>query len=353
MAKIHKIAFILFIAICSSTQVFGQIGGQHVYEFLRLPSSARVSALGGSVISVLDDDLALAYHNPAQLNPLQHQRLTFSHNFHFADISNGYFAYAHDLPKLGITAQLGIQYIDYGTFTGADHRDILTGDFEAGETAIVLSAARQMNERIRLGLSIKPIFGNLENYSSGGLAADIGLTYTGSDSSLVIGIVAQNIGNEWDSYTNTKKGTTPFDVQIGLSKRLRYLPFRFSIVGHHLQKWGVRYDDPNRVVSTNLLGETQEQSAFSKGVDNFFRHFVFSGEFLLGRNENLRLRLAYGHLRRKELSVENFRSLAGFSGGIGIKVSKFRLDYGVAYHHLAGATNHITISTGLGEFRKM
>ena len=77
---------------------------------------------------------------------------------------------------------------------------------------------------------------------------------------------------------------------------------------------------------------------------------IFSGEFMLGKNQNLRLRASYNHLRRKELSLTTFRSMAGFGLGFGIKVNAFKLDYGIGYHHIAGATNHISISTDLGKF---
>jgi len=327
-----------------------QLGGQHIYEFLSLPSSGRVTALGGSVISVLDDDIALANHNPASLNSEMHNRINFSHNIHFADISNGYVAYGRHIEKWGITTHAAMNYIDYGEFIAADDRDIVSGTFDAGETAFVLGASKRMNERIILGANVKAVFSNFENYNSTGLAADLGLNYVGADSSFVFSIVANNIGGELSSYTENYRGSAPFNLSIGVTKRLTHLPFRFGIIADNLQRWNVRYDDPNRVVETNLFGETEEQSEISKRADNLFRHLLFSGEFLLGKRGNLRLRIAYRHLRRQELAVEGFRSLAGFSGGFGIKVSKFRLDYGVGYHHLAGATNHITISTGLNEF---
>lgn len=334
-------------SVCTS---HAQLGGQHIYEFLSLPSSGRVTALGGSVISVLDDDIALANHNPASLNPDMHNRINFSHNIHFADISNGYVAYGRHLAKWGITAHAAMNYIDYGEFIAADDRDVVSGTFEAGETAFVLGASKRVNERIVLGANFKTVFSRFENYTSTGLAADLGLNYIGADSSFVFSIVANNIGGEVSSYTENYRGSAPFNLQIGISKRLKYLPFRVGIIADNLQRWNVKYDDPNSVVETNLFGETEEQSEIGKRADNLFRHFIFSGEFLLGKKGNLRLRIAYRHLRRQELSVEGFRSLAGFSGGFGIKVSKFRLDYGVGYHHLAGATNHITISTGLNEF---
>jgi len=339
----------LAVLVCPDS-MNAQLGGQHIYEFLSLPSSGRVTALGGSVISVIDDDIALANHNPASLNPEMHNRINFSHNIHFADISNGYVSYGRHLSKWGITMHAAMNYIDFGEFIAADDRDVVSGTFEAGETALLIGASIRMNERIVLGANIKSVFSSFENYSSTGLAADLGLNYIGGDSSFVFSIVANNIGGELSSYTENYRGSAPFNLQIGITKRLKYLPFRIGIIADNLQRWNVRYDDPNSVEETNLFGESEEQSELSKRADNLFRHLIFSGEFLLGKSGNLRLRIAYRHLRRQELAVDGFRSLAGFSGGFGIKVSKFRLDYGVGYHHLAGATNHITISTGLNEF---
>lgn len=350
MKKYLQYSLIAIATVFSIDTADAQIGGQHLYEFLSLPSSGRVTALGGSIISVLDDDISLANHNPASLNSEMHNRINFSHNIHFADISNGYVSYGRHIEKWGITTYAAMNYIDYGEFVAVDDRDVVSGTFDAGETAFILGASKRVNERIILGANFKTVFSRFENYNSTGLVGDLGLNYVGSDSSFVFSIVANNIGGEVSSYTESYRGSAPFNFQIGVSKKLKYLPFRVGIIADNLQRWNVRYDDPNQVEETNLFGEIEEQSEFSKGTDNIFRHLIFSGEFLLGKRGNLRLRIAYRHLRRQELSVDGFRSLSGFSGGFGIKVSKFRFDYGVGYHHLAGATNHITISTGLNEF---
>jgi hypothetical protein len=159
------------------------------------------------------------------------------------------------------------------------------------------------------------------------------------------------VGAELSTYSGTSFGM-PVDLQIGISKRLKYLPFRFSIIGHQLHRANVRYDDPNAQQVTDIFGEEIKTNKFSESVDNIFRHVIINGEFLIGKNENLRLRLGYNHLRRKELSLTSFRSLAGFSLGFGVKVNAFKLDYGLGYHHVAGAINHISISTDLSKFFK-
>jgi hypothetical protein len=79
---------------------------------------------------------------------------------------------------------------------------------------------------------------------------------------------------------------------------------------------------------------------------------VFNGEFLFGKKDNFRLRFGYNHLMRKELSVRNLRSLAGFSMGAGLKISRFRIEYGRSILHLGANLNHFSISTNFREFTK-
>lgn len=340
----------LFLLL-STISVTAQIGGKNAYEFLNLPASARITALGGSLIGVQDEDVTLALSNPASLNRQMHNRISFSHNFHFAGISNGYVSYGRTLKSLGVNAHFGVQYISYGDFVAADALGTQTGTFSAGETAFVLGASKKVADRITVGANLKGVFSNLESYSSTGVLADLGLNYGKDSSSFIISFVVKNIGAEVTTYAGTSFGT-PLDVQIGISKRLKYLPFRFSIIGHQLHRANVRYDDPNKVETTDIFGEAPKENKFGDAVDNVFRHIIFNGEFLLGKNENLRLRAGYNHLRRKELSLTSFRSLAGFSLGFGIKINAFKLDYGLGYHHVAGAVNHISISTDMGKFFK-
>ncbi len=347
MRHLSFFIFILLFSVKGETQ----LGGKDAFEFLNLPSSARITALGGHLISVQDEDVTLALANPASLNNKMHNRVSFSHNFHFADIQNGYVAYARKLDKLSLNVHFGIQYINYGDFSYADVLGNQDGSFTARETAFILGASKKIAERITIGANIKGVFSNLESYSSTGILMDLGMNYAKDSSGFILTFLVKNIGAELTTYNGTRFGT-PLDVQIGISKRLKYLPFRISLIAHQLHKANVRYDDPDKEVQTDIFGEEVKGNKFAESVDNIFRHVIINGEFILGKNENLRLRAGYNHLRRKELSLSTFRSLAGFSLGFGIKISAFKLDYGVGYHHIAGAANHISISTDLGKFFK-
>jgi hypothetical protein len=160
------------------------------------------------------------------------------------------------------------------------------------------------------------------------------------------------MGTQLKTYYGEARENLPYDLQIGVSKKLARAPFRFSVAAHDLLRWQLRYDNPleNEV---SLLGEdTNTQSAFSLGIDNLFRHLNFGGEIVLGKSENFRLRFGYNHQMRREMSLQNIRSLAGFSFGAGFKINRFRIDLGSGRQHIAGGMTHLSISTNFGTFKR-
>jgi hypothetical protein len=337
--------FSLF-ALNASAQI---TGGQHVFQFLRLSPSARITALGGSQIAVQDDDPGFAALNPAALNPSMAGQITLQHNLYLSDIQHGYAAYAWHMPKIGFTAHGGIQYMDYGSIPMADEFGTVVGEVKASETAFVLGAARPLSDRITLGMNLRFALSALDSYNSNALAADIGGMYADTARRFTIGLVWRNLGVQTNPYNDTREDLLS-DLQVGFSKRLKHLPFRFSVIAHRLNDWDLRYDDPNAQDSDVILfGGEADNNDGNPAIDNFFRHFIFNGEFLFGRNDGFRLRFGYNHLRKQELSVSGYRGLAGFSGGVGIRTKKIRIDAGYGAYHLAGGVFHMGLGTNLKE----
>jgi len=339
--NLSKICIILFLAFTASLQA--QIGGRFAFESLSLPSNARLTALGGSQITLQDSDVALAQGNPALLNSSMHKQLSLNHNFHLAGISNSQVLYAKSLDSLGLTLFAGIHAINYGSFDAADEIGNTFGEFKSNEIALNIGAGKKINERISLGANLRFLTSSFESYGSFALGMDLGLHYQKPGSFASWGIVLKNIGSELSAIVDDKR-SLPFDLQIGYSKKLEHLPFRFSIIGHNLQKWYIRFDDDEFDVQQNLIEEqTFVKSPLSKAVDNLFRHIILNGEFLIGKREQLRLRVGYNHLRKQEMRHSDFVSMAGFSMGVGFNIKKIKLDYGVSHYHKAGAVNHVTI----------
>lgn len=348
-----RTTFLVLFAVISS-RLSGQInGGDNIFEFLNLSTSARITALGGYAIAVMDDDVNLAYANPALLNKGMHQQISFNHNFHLSSINHGYAGFGHYSDRLQTTFHAGIQYVGYGEFKETDELGQVLGTFKANDYAVTLGAGRQVEERLHLGANLKFLTSQLAGYNSIGLSADVAAAYQDTSSRFLATIVFRNIGAQLTTFAEDNREPLPFEIQLGISKRLRYLPFRFSVIYRYLDQWNITYDDPNTRETEFLFGEAPpEESDASVFFDNFFRHFVFNGEFLFGQQETFRLRLGYNHLMRREMSVDSFGSLAGFSFGAGIKIKQFRIAYGHQVRHIAGGVNHLSISTNLKEFRR-
>lgn len=347
---VQKRLFLVFLCIPALTGVRAQIsGGQHVFQFLQLSPAARITALGGSQIAVQDDDPVFAALNPAALNPSMDGMLTFQHNFYLTDVQHGYAAYAWSMPGIGFDAHAGIQYTDYGDIPMADETGQVIGQINASETAFLAGVARPLSERITLGANLRFAVSALDVYKSSALSTDIGGMYADTARRFTVGLVWRNLGVQVNPYNDTREDLLS-DLQLGFSKRLKYLPFRFTIIAHRLNQWDLRYEDPDAEDDDILVfGGEADNNTGNPGVDNFFRHLIFSGEFLFGKNDGFRLRFAYNHLRKRELTVSDYRSLAGFSGGIGIRTKKIGIDAGFATYHLGGSVFHLGVGTNLKE----
>ncbi len=327
------------------------VGGNNVYEFLNLSPSARVTALGGNLITVRDDDVSLAYANPALLNPLMDNQIAFNQSFDLADISHGYVAYGKYIKKWDATVHGGIQYISFGTFDQTDVIGNVIGTFKANEYAITFGAGKTLYEHLSVGANVKLITSQFESYNSLGIAGDFAVLFHDTVHMLNVTILFKNVGTQITTFTPGNNEPLPFEIQVGVSKKLPHLPFRFSIIYNNLQRWNVLFNDPNLQQNTFFFGEAPPVNN-NDFLDNLVRHFVFNGEFLFGKKENFRVRAGYSQIRRKELEVRNIRSLTGFSFGFGMKVKRFRFDFGHSFTHTAGGPSHFSVSTNLKEFKR-
>ena len=346
-----KFVFIFFISIVFiSAQLNAQIGGTHTYDFLNLIHSARAASLGGDVIAINDNDFGLVYHNPALLTSEMNHDLVLNYVNYFIDINYGYTAYAMNTKNKG-TFSGGIHYINYGDFIEADEKGIITGEFKAAEYAINLIYSRPIDSTFRVGVNVKPIISTLEKYTSLGLTADLGVVYSKPQSLFTAALLVKNIGTQLKTYTNEHE-SMPFNIQLGISQKLKHAPFLFSVTLDHLEKWDLTYDKPESEGSSldQFSSGEESESTIDKIADQFMRHVIIGVEF--SPVDNFYVRAGYNYRRRQEMLIESKTSTIGFSWGFGVKISKFHLSYGRATYHLAGASDHFSISTNLDSFRK-
>jgi len=345
MKKIFLSSFIFFLSSFFYL-LSAQTGGNNTYEFLNLTNPARVAALGGTLISVKDNDLNLSFQNPALLDSTMHNELAMSYTDYFAGIHYGYAAYSRTYKKIG-SFSAGMQYLDYGSFTSATNTGEITGQFRANENSLNLSYGRHIDSMFSVGATLKTIYSKLDTFVSFGSAVDIGGVYNNPKHFFSTALVVKNIGKQWKTYNGVHE-PLPFEIQIGVSKKLSHAPFRLNFTGTHLEKWDMTYIDPSLQTVDPITGAPIVKKKLNTFGDKLARHLVVGAEILLSKN--FHLRLGYNYERRQEMKLEGHAGITGFSFGFGLKVSKFNLSYAYAKYHMAGGPNHFTISTNFSDF---
>ncbi|MEX0987167.1 MAG: type IX secretion system protein PorQ [Bacteroidales bacterium] len=342
MKKIQVFILVFFL----SFPLLAQRGGESVYSFLQLTNAARVAALGGENVSINDNDINLVFHNPALLNANMDQHFNLNYINYFAGVNYGYTSYAFEKEGIGTFAG-GIHYVDYGTFERADEYGNFGGTFRASEYALNLIYSRTLIDSVlSAGVNVKPLFSVYEQYTSLGLVTDIGLLYTSYGTNTSAGLVLKNMGLQISSFSGTRE-RVPFEIQAGFTQGLAHAPFRFSILFQHLERWDLTYETESDD-SFFFGGEAPENNRFDMFADKFMRHAIFCVELLLG--ENFHFDFGYNYKRRQEMKMNSWPGMVGFSWGFGFRISRFHIAYGRSTYHLAGGTNHFSMTTDLSTF---
>lgn len=344
--KIYILSFLLMLL----TNVFAQ-QKDGTYTFLNTPNSARLAALGGTMLPINDSDIQLATSNPSLINSGINNSISLSYVDYFNEINFGTIQYGRTFEKIGSFVGT-IQYHNYGDFYYSDEtgfQDDMT--FNVSDYVVNVGWGRQLNDRLSIGANLKFAGIQYESNSSFAIAVDVAGSYR-TKSDWNFSLVARNIGaelyNNYQGYSNK----LPFRMQAGASKKLEHLPFTVVIVYDNIQKWDLSYDDPLDLEGNYdpMTGQMVEKSKVDKFAKNLFCHMVFAGELALGKNLNLRVGYNYG--MRQDMKTPTSKGAVGFSYGVGIKVYKFNISYSRSEMHVHGSPNFLTITTNLDSFIK-
>jgi hypothetical protein len=331
----------LFCSIFTSIPgAFSQtLGGQSVFNFVKLPNSPQVSALGGITTSVITRDIGPSFQNPALLREDMRGQVTAVFGMAPAGIKdlNALGGWRHDPWKTNFS--LGVQYISYGQATQTDAAGNVLGDFRPRDMVVQAAFSRQYLERFHYGASLKYISSIYGPYRSSAIAVDMGITYTDSAGLFQAGFVAKNMGAQLKTYAGQGEDM-PFDLQLGITKRLRHLPVQFSVTAHRLHQWDIAYRD------TLFNVDNYGNPGKSGFADKLFRHFVFAVQGYIGGR--VELTLGYNVLRGKELKIDNVSNgLTGFSYGVGVLLDRLQIRYARSQYQRQIAGNQLGISFDL------
>ena len=334
--------FLWFIPVHLMAQT---LGGRSAYNFLRFPASPQAAALGGYNLTQISDDVSLAFQNPARLSAADHSAMSANFNSLYNGITNYHWMQAYRHPRLKTNFAAGILYFNYGATTQTDASGNILGSLRPRDFVMQVSASREYLTKWRYGATVKYIASNYGVVRSSALAADVGVFYTDSANLLQMSLVAVNMGGQLQRYNNAVPEELPFDLVLGISKRLENAPIQFSVTAHHLHRFDIFYND------TLFNNETGTNSTNNRKftIDKLFQHFVFSTQLLLG--QRVEVTVGYNYLRRTELRITNAANgLVGFSLGVGALFPKLQLRFARSYFQNSTAYNQVGINLPLNKY---
>lgn len=328
---------LLFISLVSTAQV----GGEQVYSFLNYSTSARQTALGGSVLT-LTDDVNQPLWNPASINEEMDANVSFNYVNFLSDINYLSAAYAHNVDRHIGTFHAGLTYLNYGTLIGADENGVETGTFKAFDMAFSVGYAYQIpRSNFFIGANAKLINSVIEQYTSFGLAADLGIMYYNEDKPFQIAAVVRNAGMQLTNYRDLQE-PIPLQIQVGGSYQLEHVPIKLYGTLDNLQRWQLAYANPSDA-TTDFNGNTSENSPTF--FTNLMRHVVIGAE--LFPDSGFSLRTGFNVQRAQELSLNEKRTFAGLNVGFGLKMKRFKLNYAFSKFHPVADTHSFSLEINL------
>lgn len=304
--------------------------GTAAYSFLKIGTGAKSQALGGAFVGLSDDESAL-YYNPGGLtakaedtevydellekpveNPTVKNRFTATYINYLLDFQYGFLGYTRELDDRS-AAGISISYQNYGTFNRLNVDGDQIGTFGASDIAIGMTYSKRLQPGFSAGVTGKFIYESIDEYSSNGLALDLGIMYLlHEEGSSRLGLAITNLGAQISGLTETHKDPLPTKLAVGLSHRLRGLPFLFSAEA------GKPFDnDFYFAVGTELVS-----------LKPFF------------------VRVGWSSIGKDYRTGDDSDTMAGFAGGFGYIYDKYTIDYSYSSYVDLGSVHRISLGAG-------
>lgn len=322
------------------------LGGSSVFNFLKLPNTPQLTGLGGINISQTSNDVGMAFNNPALLVSTMHTQMNAVFNSFYADIKTYHLSLAYHSEQLNTNFLWGLHYFNYGDIQQTDAAGNILGSFRPTDWAMQISASRHYLEKWNYGFTIKFINSNYGIYRSNGLAADAGILYNDTTHLFSASVLAKNMGFQLKKYDDGSPEDLPFDLEIGMTKRLAHAPFGFSITAYQIHQFDIRYNDTT-FNNDNTFGSNDADKKFV--FDKIFRHFVIASQIYIG--DHIEVSLGYNHLRRQELNINDAgNGLNGFSIEVGALFNKIQIRYARAYYQNNTAYDQLGLNLQLNKY---
>lgn len=289
------------------------------YNFLRLPVSAHAAALGGDNVSIIEDDEALIFSNPALLSSVSDKTINFNYMNYMSGVNMLSAAFNKTVKERASWAG-SAQYIDYGSMKETDADNVQTGEFKAKDIALAGYFSYMLTDHLAGGIAMKFVTSYIGDYNSIGMGVDLGVNYYDDARGWSVSAVVKNLGGQLKAYTDNYE-RMPIDVQIGASKSFETFPMRLSASLVDLNHWDYR----------------------------FANHIVVGAEFIIA--PSIWIGGGYSFRRAHEMKIASTDGEsshgAGLSLGGGLNLDRFKVNLAYGKYHVSSSSLTINVAYSL------
>ena len=301
---IYTIAILLVltcIPIVADNTDIHENAGTRAMTFLKIGVGAKAIGMGESQVAATDD-LYASYWNPAGLARLEKPQLALMHNEWFAGINHEFVGVALPLGSIG-TVGASASFLSFGELLGRDPDGNETSIFRPYDLAMIFSYARGFGKSFAFGANAKFLREQIADETGTGIAFDLGGLYTFPDMPLSLGFNAQHLGPR----------VTFIEEAFGLP-----VTFRF---GAAYRLWNEAL-----VLTSDIIRPADNDIAIGIGAG-----------YTIGNI--LQLRTGYKY----QLGGNDLGAVSGLTGGFGLKLLRFQVDYALVPFGVLGLTHRFSL----------
>ncbi len=238
-----------FVVLIQNTGFTQSLAPKYSNEFLSIGVGARALGMGGAQAAA-SRDVTSAYWNPAALMGIQHKyEFTLMHSEYFAGVAQ--YDYVGFSTPIKDQSQIAVSLIRFGVDDIPDTRFLYDANgalnynniqfFNAADYALLLSYARDLSDKFKVGMNAKVIHRNVGKFAQAwGFGLDLGGIYI--KKKLTLGLMVRDITttfNAWshdaelvrDIYSQTDNEIPVNSVELTLPRAIGSIAYDWKLGG--------------------------------------------------------------------------------------------------------------------------